>query len=337
MNGQILENIQFYIDNDMLAKKEPGIYHSFMSSLATALNFIGQDFDPVWLMGTSAFAFRIFTNEILCPSAMSMFSFREVLPESIEQSGYNSIYIERMWGDLKLEKEKRAEAHEAIVHAIGKGIPAIVWDIADAEWGLVVGYDDKSKTYMTMTHKGKPSVLPYKKLGKNGIDILSVLILGAPNIRSREEIINNSLNAAIEHAEGKEWIDDRPKYQNGLSAFDLWASIFDKWAWIVNSGKSGNIKMDLHFFARYYAGHYYSARCYARDYLKRIAVGNQLLKTTGLAYEKVANYIEPIWAFFSSQNKPDGSILKSFAENILRAKKYETDAIKLIKKYLCIE
>jgi hypothetical protein len=271
---------------------------------------------------------------MLCPSAMSMFSFKEILPESIEQTGYNSIYIERMWDAVDKEKEKRTEAHEAIVQAIGKGIPAIVWDIAEAEWGLVTGYNDNTNSYMTMTHEGKFVVLPYEKLGKNGIDILSVAIPGDPNKRNQDEIIINSLTAAVEHAKGNEWIDDRPKYQNGLSAFDLWASIFEKWAWIVESGKSDNIKMDLHFFARYYAGHCYSARCYARDYLEQISGENLHLKKAGLAYEKVAESLEPIWEYFVSRHKPNGSILKLFAENIIKAKTFETEGIKMLKEYI---
>jgi len=103
------------------------------------------------------------------------------------------IYTQRMWGETRKEKEMRMEAHKAIVEAIGRGTPAIAWDVLDAEWGLITGYDDKEESYLTMAHQGKLSSLPYKKLGNNGIDILSVSVPGNPNSRNRDEIIKSSL------------------------------------------------------------------------------------------------------------------------------------------------
>jgi hypothetical protein len=329
-----LDNIKPYVDTNSLRKKEPGIYHSYMACLATVLNYISDRFDPVWLMGSSAFAFRIFINEFLCPSAMSMFSFIDILPEAVEQAGYNCLYLERMWDETDKEEEKRIESHKAIVEGIGRGIPAIAWDVLDTEWGLIIGYDDKEESYFTMSHQGKQLYLPYKKLGKNGIDILSVSIPGDPNLRSRDEVIKNSLNAAVAHASGKEWIDDRPKYQNGIAGFELWALIFKKWAWIVDSGRSDKIGLDILSFARYYAGHYYSARCYARDYLRQIAEENEFLQKASIAYGRVAEFLKPIWVYFSLKKKPESKLLKLFAQNITEAKYSEEQGIELINAYL---
>jgi hypothetical protein len=334
MNTTRLTNLKHYVDRLSLRKNEPGIYHSYMSSLATSLSYISGGLDPVWIMGSSIFAFRIFVNETLCPSAMSMFSFKEILPEAIEQAGYNCKYVERMWDESVKEEEKRIEAHNAVVEAIQGGIPPVVWDIFDVEWGLIIGYDDIKESYFTLSHQGKVSSLPYKKLGKNGIDILSVSIPGEPNFRSRERVIINALNAAVAHSEGKEWIDDRPTYQNGIKAFDLWASVFDKWSWIVANGKSDKIGLDIFYFANYYAGHYYSARCYARDFLRHIAEEDKNLTQASLAYGRVADFLRPIWLYFSERKKPDSKLLKSFAQNIDSAKKSEKEGIELIKKYL---
>jgi hypothetical protein len=66
----------------------------------------------------------------------------------------------------------------------------------------------------------------------------------------------NSLKAAVVHAEQGEWTD-RPRYQNGLAAYDLWASIYEKSAKIIEAGKGNNIKQDIWNFAAYYANHYY--------------------------------------------------------------------------------
>ena len=301
MGTKKLANLHHYVDSLSLNKAEPDIYHSYMSSLATSLNYIGGPFDPVWLMGSSIFAFRIFVNETMCPSAMSMFSFKEILPEAIEQVGYHCIYFERMWNESVQEEEKRIEAHKAIQKAIRGGRPAIVWDLADVEWGLIIGYDDLAESYITLSHQGKPSSLLYKKLGRNGIDILSVCIPDEPNFKNRGMVIIDALSKAVAHAEGKEWIDDRPIYQNGISAFDLWISVFEKWSWLVAKGKSDNIGSDIFNFACYYAGHYYSARCYARDYLKQIAQNDKNLQEATVAYERVADSLRPLWLYFSER------------------------------------
>jgi hypothetical protein len=334
MNKKKLGKIGLFTDMNAINNNEPGIYHSYMVCLATALNYIRGDLDPVWLMGSSGFAFRIFINEIMCPSAMSMFSFEDVLPNAVEQAGYNSIYVQRMWDETDKEEIKRKEAHHQIIEGVERGVPAIVWDLCDVEWGLIVGYDNEQEFYHILSYEGKESTLNFNKLGRNGIDILSVTIPGNPNMANRDERIINSLKIAVSHTEGKEWIDERPKYQNGIAAFDLWASIFEKWAWIVDAGKAEMIKSDTLNFADYYAGHYYSARCYARDYLKQISENNRYLQNASKVYGTTAEYLKPIWLHFLKNKKPDSEILKSFAQNIKNAKSSEEEGIELLKAYL---
>ncbi|MEJ2721913.1 MAG: hypothetical protein P8181_12365, partial [bacterium] len=84
-----------------------------MASVATALSHIGVEVDPSWLMGTSGFAFRIYINEVMCPSAASVFRWAAILPETIEQAGYHCGYVSRLWNEEAKEAERRAEAHEA--------------------------------------------------------------------------------------------------------------------------------------------------------------------------------------------------------------------------------
>lgn len=333
MTVESLNGIEWYNDPQAKANGEPGITHSYMASLATALNFIDGDLDPVRLMGSSAFAFRIFINEVFCPSAMSVFDWNSILPEAIEQAGRQCVYISRLWHEEEHEEQRRHEAREAIVEGVKHGIPAIVWDVSGAEWGLVIGYDENKQTYDTLTYQGDCSILPFGKLGQNGIDILSVAIPGNPNLRNREEIILNSLRTAVAHAEQKEWME-RPKYQDGLPAFDLWATLFNRWATLVDAGKEDNIPLDVPFFAHYYASHYYSARRYAKDYLQTIAGSNDALQQAASAYEKTALKLKPVWEFFSKKESRTPEALIGLADRIREAKSTETDAIEQIKQYL---
>ncbi|UCH83500.1 MAG: hypothetical protein JSW50_13735 [Candidatus Latescibacterota bacterium] len=304
-----------------------------MASVATTLKYLGTDVDPAWLMGTSGFAFRILTNEVMCPSAASVFNWIPTLAETFEQSGYQCVYISRLWHEQDKEAARREEAHQAIVAAVDRGVPAVVWDVAEAEWGLITGYDDRRQLYETLTWEGEPLMLAYEKLGRNGIDVLSVAIPGDGNERTREAIVFNSLRAAVLHAEQGEWTD-RPKYQDGLPAYDLWATLLERWALIVRAGRGQKISPHISSHAMYYAAQWYSARCYARDYLKGVAGRNENLLRATLSYRNVASLLKPVWDVFKTQSKPDQKSLLGLARRIRDARAEEEEGIDYIKGYL---
>lgn len=333
MNNNQLKRLEWYRDHAAINRKEPGIVHSFAGSLASAVNHLQGHLDPVWLMGASGFAFKIWVNEIMCPSAMSMFSWDEVLPEAVEQAGYKCRYIGRMWEEAAFEETRRLQAQEAIIESIGQGIPAVVWDVSEAEWGLITGYDLDRETYSVRDFRGAELSLEFDKLGRNGIDVLSVTIPAESNAKSREEIIRQSLETALKHVGGEEWTD-RPEYENGLAAYEMWADNFDKWGLLVKYDKTDDIEADITGFARYYAAHYYSARCYARDYLAKISDGNDLLEIASQAYRNTADNLRQAMEKSPQVKNPDRQLLESIAENIITAKNSEAEALEYIEKYL---
>jgi hypothetical protein len=326
-------DVHWYRDYDAINRNEPGIVHSYMVSLATALHFMNGSLDPAWLMGSSAFAFRIYVNEVFCPSSMSVFNFSAILPEAMEQAGYRAQFFGRFWDEEEKEKEKRQQAQAAIIEAIDRNIPSIVWDIYQAEWGLIIGYDTKKRTYETMTNAGNLLALPFTKLGRNGINILAVTLPAGPNLRNRRDMIANALKAAVAHAGQKEWTD-RPKYQNGLPAFDLWASLLEKWAVLVDGGKGDGVNSKIPDFASYYADHYYSARCYARDYLKAISTDSKPLLRAANCYEKVASDLKAVADYFTSHQPVQSNSLRQLSQKIRDAKTSEEEGIKNIQEFL---
>ena len=100
----ILKNTSWYVDPKAEEKGEPGLCNTFIASVATALQRMGVAVDPSWLMGTSGFAFRILVNEIMCPSAMSVFDWSAILPEAMEQADYHCIYVSRLWHETDKEE-----------------------------------------------------------------------------------------------------------------------------------------------------------------------------------------------------------------------------------------
>jgi hypothetical protein len=334
METMQIDSVQWYADPDSARNNEPGIQHSYMACLATALNHITGGLDPVWLMGSSSFAFRIVVNETLCPSAMSIFDWTAVLPEAIKNAGHQCTYVSRLWHESDKMAERQQEAHDAILAGLRDGHPAVVWDVHDVEWGLIVGYDERREEYLALSFEGKDVTLPRDRLGQNGIDILSVAIPHLANNRSRDDMIANSLRAAVRHAEGQEWMD-RPKYQDGLAAFDLWSLIYERGAMLAEAGKGENISSDVLDHARYYAAHYYGARCYARDYLRMIADGDTHLTQAAECYGRIAEALRIVWDSASAmQHLKDATLLRAMSKRIKAAGAAETEGIEALNTYL---
>lgn len=333
MSVQSLPNLYWYTDPTADQRSEPGIHHSFIASLATAFNYIHGKVDPIWLMGSSAFAFRIWISPCFCPSCMSVFRWEKILPASLENAGYHYTYISRMWEEKFLEEERRQQAHSAIVHTIDRGIPAVVWDVAEVEWGLITGYDDTNKKYSVLSCLGKPDSLPYEKLGRNGIDILSVIIPGEPKGCDRAHVFRRSLEAAVAHAEQKEWLD-RSNYQDGIPAFETWALCYDHWAALSESGKMNKVEHDIPRFARDYASSWYGARCYARDYLRNYGNGSDGLNQAMQAYARTSEALKPVWEDCPKELSPDPQLLRAHAKSLRTARSAEEEAIHHIREWL---
>jgi len=329
----MLKEISIFSDVRAAQRGEPGLVHSYISSLATALHTMGAPVNGTWLMGTSGFAFRIWVNETLCPSAMSVFDWSALIPETVEQIGYGCTYVSRLWNEEEHEATRREEAHGAIVAGIDRGAPAVVWDVADCEWGLIVGYDDEKKTYGAISSAGKAISLPYDKLGQREIKILSVAVPGDTNDRPRDEVIRKSLEAAVAHADQKEWAE-RPTYQDGLPAFEQWASVYEKWNLLAQGGKAEKVNDAVGFFSAYYTSHYVSARCYAKEYLKTIADGSELLLEAATHYERVVEQLKPAFVFFLKKESPEPESLTTFASQVRAARDAEEQAIDCIRKHL---
>ena len=335
MHSNRIENLSWYIDREARDRDEPGLVHSFVGSAATVLNHVSESFDPVEFMGASGFAFRLSVNETLCPSAMSVFDFRGILPETLEQAGRHAEHITCLWDEKEEEQQRRAAAHGAIVAAVDCGLPPIVWDVRDAEWGVITGYNSDRRVYQTLNHRGEADELPFDRLGRNGIDILSVVIAGDANGRKREELIRAALRVAVDHADQREWTE-RPEYQNGLVAYDTWATIYDRWAMIVTKGDPDLIEHDLCRWSRYYAAHYYGARCYTRDYLASLGADNEVLKKAAACYKRVASHLRPVWKDSPQSKRADPNQLARLATAIRQAKDAEVEGLGFIREYLAL-
>lgn len=204
-------------------------------------------------IATSGFAFRMWVDEkTLCPSAMSMWDFA-LQRVGAENSGYTCEYISRLWGEDAVEEERRLQALDAIRRTIDNGIPAVSWDVGNCEWGLVTGYDDEAKLLRCLIISGAKADLPYDKLGKNELPILSVLTITGKTEKNAEAVYQDTLKTAVSHLRGEEWCEN----VKGLDAYPaLIKFINDQYApdsWSIT----------------YYLGTYAGLKYYAWKYFEK--------------------------------------------------------------------
>jgi hypothetical protein len=266
---------------------------------------------------------------------MSIFDWG-VLRKAVHNIGHECTYIDRLWHEGEKEVERRNQAHEAIVTNLREGRPAIVWDVFDSEWGLIYGYDG-GRAYLAYSNVGRAVTLQIDKLGRNGIDILSVTIPGEKNGRSRDESIHVALTAAVNHAAETEWMD-RPRYRDGLGAYELWATVYDRGALIAEAGRGGNVPEDVFNFARYYAEHYCSARRYARDFLRSIAEADPDIEKASECYSDVADALELVRRRATDMKAiDDPDVMRDIAALIRQAGSAERRGIEFISRNLSKE
>lgn len=104
----------------------------------------------------------------------------------------------------------------------------------------------------------------------------------------------------------------------------------------VGVGRGQRLPEDLPTFARYYAGHHYSARRYAREYLRELASRDRELQKAVDAYSEVASRLRPVWELSPKVPRPDAELLSSLADSIRRARVAEEQGIERIGEFLAV-
>lgn len=328
----------WYVDHAARERGEPGMHFSFLAAVASALQARGEAVDPTWLLGASGWAFRINVERQLCPSAMSIFPWAEILPESVRNAGWDCTFVGRLWHEDAVRAERQAEAYAAIVQGLQVGTPAVAWDLLTPEWGLITGYDADAQVYEVLApatspgdtravalqpeQRAKVGQVPYVSLGEREITILSVTVLGPPNSRPRALAVRQALEAAVRHAEQGEW-NERPQYQDGLPAFEQWARF-------VAEHTAGEWALNEY----YYAGHWAGARCYARDFLRREAESRPELRPAANAYASVASRLLDVWRALVETSRSSPSKRQELAAELREAGRYEQEGIAAIKRHL---
>lgn len=201
-------------------KDTTGYLFSLAKCLSASLAYGGYEAYAEDIVASSGFAFRMWIAPDLCPSATSIWEFKQQKPW-VENGGLRCAYVERLWGEDAAEEERRIQAVSIIRQSIDDGIAAVAWDISGCEWGLITGYDDETQIFSTLKISGSEGEIPYDKLGKLDLPILSVLTVTGKIEKSAADLLADTKKLALAHLQGMEWCDNA----QGLAAYDSLLSI----------------------------------------------------------------------------------------------------------------
>ncbi len=282
-----------------------GYLFSFAKSLAAVVK--NSPYTDLFedIIATSGFAFRMWVDRELCPSATSIWEFSGQ-KRWVENGGLCCGYVERMWGEDAVEEERRTQAVSMIKESIDRGIGAVSWDISGCEWGVVIGYSEEDELFYTLKIDGSEGVVPYGSIGKLDMPILSVLTITGKQEKPQEEITKGMLSIARAHLNGEEWCDNA----KGFAAYEaLITYVREK----LSADKEWNLT--------YYLGTYAALKYYALKYFEKYDL-------CGMAEKYSVVYKE--WkAAFDLANQgaaSDKSAREEIALHLVRAKDAEKEA-----------
>lgn len=288
-------------------KDETGYLFSLAKCLSAALACGGYETYAEDIVASSGFAFRMWVAPDLCPSATSIWEFKKQKPW-VENGGLCCDYVERLWGEDAVEEERRLQGISIIRRSIDEGVAAVVWDISGCEWGLVTGYDDDAQTLFTLKINGSEVEIPYEKLGKLDLPILSVLTVTGKTEKDPKQLVADTKALALAHLQGKEWCDNA----QGLAAYDSLISFVQE---KLTAEKVWNLE--------YYLGTYAALKWYAWNFFAKHG-------ETALA--DMYQTIFDCWktAFDTVRNYAGACSHAAIAELLQKAKEYEEKAVTLL-------
>lgn len=282
-----------------------GFLFSFAKCLAAAVKNSQYSELAEDIIATSGFAFRMWVAPDLCPSAMSMWAFNQQKPW-VENGGLVCDYVERLWGQDDIEEERRLAAIEIIKKSVDHGVAAISWDISGCEWGLITGYDEDLQIFSTLKINNCEDSVPYEKLGKIELPLLSVLTITGRSDKFSGDIIKDTINLAAFHLNGNEWCDNA----KGLAAYsELINFIRDKFV------------LEASWNLDYYLGTYAALKWYAWRYFDKYGAFE-----LAMLYKSIYESWQEAFEIKTSKDMADESVRNKIIELLTFACKMETEA-----------
>jgi hypothetical protein len=183
---------------------------TYIGALTALAHYVGdKDVTYDFLMGVSGQAFRVQKwEEGWCPSAGDSgcgFNCCETAPKTL---GYDIKWLG--WYEGKSEAEKFKAMGKPLMESIDTGNPGIS---LDADYGLVVGYQDGGKKFLYRSYFDKEGEYTAK-----GLPWTASVYRGKGERPDRKKMVLQSLDYALEMANKDQYGD----YFSGFKAYDEW-------------------------------------------------------------------------------------------------------------------
>lgn len=122
--------------------------------------------------------------------------------------------------------EKQKEAWDMVKKAIDEGRPCYGWELEQAEFYVINGYDDVGYYYNGPGTQSVKGPKPWQELGNTNIGILGMVSLKRGQPADDVTTVKEALEFALAHSRDKKWV--LPRYNSGLAGYEKWMETVEK-------------------------------------------------------------------------------------------------------------
>ncbi|NKB71984.1 MAG: sigma-70 family RNA polymerase sigma factor [Candidatus Latescibacteria bacterium] len=226
-----------------------GWTHSLVGSLHGVLKATGADWSLAQLHSVLGYAFHF----CILPDGGRTWQYAviewELFFPLLDRLGFETQHFQAYLGPRGADFAKpptaaelnklREDTWRAVCNSIDQSLPAIAWSpmtraqweegVGGSEWGLLVGYDEKQRTY-TVHHRwrdNKPYTVPFDAFGQCDDDTgwYYAIAFGQHTPPDEQATVSTALADAVSFAQGKRYDKDQccyPVAAVGFAAYEVW-------------------------------------------------------------------------------------------------------------------
>lgn len=272
-------------DRRLLAAQFAPNWSSLIGAFHGALEALGDDPDPDWLMAVSGHAFRIAFSRsdegLVANETWLAIDHRASLP-LYEGMGRAIDLLQTSASDSGFA-ETKARTVSSIEKSIDGGAPVVAAGLHTREFGIIRGYNRVSRSFYvsTISQEQTGEAMPIATWPPAPERELTVFLIGKRKKVRPPEAIRAALEFACRHAEVGEAAGNGGVL-HGFKAFDDWARGLAAGQPLNTAAHAHNIQVVL------------SARRHAADFLQRYA---EKTPVAGLLVQAAAAYREEVLAW----------------------------------------
>jgi hypothetical protein len=202
---------------------------SHMGCLEGSLRYLGLDVSSAWVYGISGHAFVVSIHDAVSPSGVTAWD-ADTFTQLAENVGcaIEGVFAFNTDEDFALKQEL---AWERARKAINEGFPVYAWEVADAEFQIVNGYNEHG--YICQGTDGSQHKA-WGELGNSDVGVLAVYTVRPAEAPDPAVAIKRALEFAVGYDRARR--SREVPFATGLE-FKRGAAAYDTWIRALRSGK----------------------------------------------------------------------------------------------------